>query len=197
MVVATRRELTVVALCVATCLVVVGCEQPQVDAVTGLQPPPPAAPAPPPPAPPIAEPVVEEPSLAPQTPPEPVDQEPDAPPPSEAEEPAEDTLQEPLTPQQAKEFFEQLGARVLYISEDGAVKAYLNRSQVEDEHLRFLKYLPKLGVVNLSGRPISDDGLVHLHEIASLQRIYLAGTNVSDQAVEELQAAIPEGKILK
>ena len=68
---------------------------------------------------------------------------------------------------------------------------------ITDSGLVHLKELASLQVLNLEGTPITDAGLVHLQGLAKLEKLHLGKTKVTDAGVAELQQALPNCEISK
>lgn len=68
-----------------------------------------------------------------------------------------------------------------------------------DEGLQELALHPKLKTLHLysddNQLPITDAGIQHLHELKNLEWLILETSNLSDEAVEELQRALPKCEI--
>ena len=97
----------------------------------------------------------------------------------------------PLTPQEARAAIEELGGRVSLDESDKVVKVFLNRTQIGDDQMWMLQYLPEIQVLNLTGTPLTDRGLERVHALSKLQRLYPARTEVTDQGIRNLQQALP------
>ena len=64
-----------------------------------------------------------------------------------------------------------------------------------DDDLVYVKDLPDLQYLNLSGSRITDAGLVHLESLKQLRHVWLSRTQVTDDGVRKLREALPDTKI--
>jgi len=112
----------------------------------------------------------------------------------EVPDPAPDA---PLTPEQARSAIEDLGGRVALDESGNVVKVFLNRTQIDDEQIRVVQFLPDIEVLNLTGTPITDTALEHLRTLKKLRHLYPAKTDVTDHALEELQQVLPDCKVYR
>ena len=68
--------------------------------------------------------------------------------------------------------------------------------EVQNASLRNLRGLAGLRVLALQGNPITDAGLEHLKKLANLDELRLVDTEVTSKGVADLQAALPNCKII-
>ena len=68
--------------------------------------------------------------------------------------------------------------------------------QITDQALPHVAGLHQLQRLDLHSTQVTDTGLKHLHGLKNLQELKLRGTNVTQQGAVELQAALPDCKIL-
>lgn len=73
----------------------------------------------------------------------------------------------------------------------------LSKSKVTDQGLNSLKSLTQLRSLFLSDTQVTDQGLQTLKSFSSLKLLTLQGLSVTPQAVAELEAALPNCKIIK
>ena len=80
----------------------------------------------------------------------------------------------------------------------------LRGTQITDDTLAAIKYLPKLRMLDIAGAPgkpsmISDYGLSEITQakFPRLETIYLYDTRVSDEGVNRLQSSFPQLKIVR
>lgn len=71
----------------------------------------------------------------------------------------------------------------------------LDHTNVGDDHLEQLLPAHNLRVLWLSKSAVTDVGLVHLHKLGSLQRVFLHATSVTSQGVDDLRRALPNCQI--
>lgn len=72
----------------------------------------------------------------------------------------------------------------------------LRGTNISDAGLAHLKPLTELRDLTLAETRITDAGLAHLREFKSLQNLDLMGTRVTAAGIRELQAALPELKVV-
>jgi hypothetical protein len=73
---------------------------------------------------------------------------------------------------------------------------HLSKTQLTDKGLEHIRNFASLNVLELSQTRISDDGLVHLAALANLMRLSLCGTRITANGLMHLQA-LPSLKILE
>jgi len=122
-----------------------------------------------------------------------VEEKPVEPPPEEPQPPTG----EPLTVEQARAAIEALGGRVSLDDSGRSVKVFLNRTQINDDQMKLLEYLPDVEVLNLTGTPVTDVGLDSVHLLKKLRHLYPAKTQITDEALEELRQTLPECKVYR
>ena len=66
-----------------------------------------------------------------------------------------------------------------------------------DEGTECLKDLPRLRLLELKGPKVTDTGLGRLAGLAQLHELHLESTVATDEAIETLQRALPDCKIVK
>jgi hypothetical protein len=66
----------------------------------------------------------------------------------------------------------------------------LTRTQIADEGLAHLEWLPRLQSLSL-GERVSDAGVQYLERLPQLRRLRLARTQVTDAGIQRLQKALP------
>jgi hypothetical protein len=71
------------------------------------------------------------------------------------------------------------------------VKVFLNRTQITDQQLWPIKYLPTVEIVNFTATQITNAGLEHLKSLPNLQRIYPARSSATEEGLNELKLAMP------
>jgi hypothetical protein len=71
----------------------------------------------------------------------------------------------------------------------------LRNTKVTDQGLNSLRHWKNLEWIYLNGTSMTDEGLKSLAELKSLKRVFLEDTDVSQAAVTELRAAIPECRV--
>ncbi|MGO8691199.1 MAG: hypothetical protein ACLQLG_16375 [Thermoguttaceae bacterium] len=64
-----------------------------------------------------------------------------------------------------------------------------------DEDLEIVAKLPRLELLDLTGAPVTDAGLVRLEKMTSLRYVFLAQTRVTKEGVNRLQRALPQATI--
>jgi hypothetical protein len=78
--------------------------------------------------------------------------------------------------------------------------ADLRRAEFYDDDLAYFvhyrQYCGHVETINLRGTTVTDAGLVHLGGLKSLRELDVRDTSVTDEAVKELQKALPECRIL-
>jgi hypothetical protein len=202
------RPSSLLPLFVACCLVTCGCDDaiPPTDNVSSsgarrLPPPPPPAGAPAPqpavtPATPDPAPSVDPAGDAGDTEDDAADEDP---PPTDVTFHTEEAAPEarPLTSQEAKAAVEDLGGRVSVDESGNSVSVFLNRTSINDDQIEVVQYLPDLQVLNLTGTPVGDTGLRHVHGLSKLQRVYAAHTEISDEGVRQLKQALPDCEVYR
>ena len=72
----------------------------------------------------------------------------------------------------------------------------LSSSKVTDAGLAILKEMKGLEHLDSSGTKVTDDGLTQLKEMKGLQTLHLQGPRVTDVGIADLQAALPNTKII-
>jgi hypothetical protein len=89
----------------------------------------------------------------------------------------------------AIEEIEKLGGKVETNSNGNVDKVDLARAgeKVQDGHLVLLRVFPLLDTLDLTGTPITDQGLKHLKGLNWLRYLHLMDTNVTDEGVAELR----------
>lgn len=73
----------------------------------------------------------------------------------------------------------------------------LERTPISDAGLAHLEGLTRLQRLQLTDTQITDAGLAHLRGLRQLGELNLAGTKVTDAGCQELQAAIPDLRIVR
>ena len=73
----------------------------------------------------------------------------------------------------------------------------LSGADISDKSLSHIKPLGNLEAVNLSNTKVSDSGLVYLRGLKKLKTLNLKTTSVTDMGVNDLQAALPDCKIVR
>ncbi|HVC94594.1 MAG TPA: hypothetical protein VND64_12925, partial [Pirellulales bacterium] len=68
---------------------------------------------------------------------------------------------------------------------------------IVDADLDCLTELPSLETANLASTPLTDVGLKWLHGLKRLRHIDVRFTQVSDEGVKSLRAALPNAKIYR
>ena len=91
------------------------------------------------------------------------------------------------THEQAIAAIEELGGEVTLSPNRPVVSVNFNRTKVTDEELLHLKALASLQTLWLQNTNITDAGLVHLKALTSLRVLNLAGTKVTDSGLEYLK----------
>ena len=76
-------------------------------------------------------------------------------------------------------------------------RLFLDKSKVTDQGLHALKSLTQLQSLFLNDTQVTDQGLQTLKSFSSLTLLSLRGLNVTPQAVAELEAALPNCKVVK
>jgi len=71
----------------------------------------------------------------------------------------------------------------------------LQHSNVQDGDLVYVAKAPHLAVLNLYATAVGDTGLEHLHDLRSLEQLYLWQTQVTSAGVEALRQALPEARV--
>ena len=96
---------------------------------------------------------------------------------------------------QAVEALQELGVELLRNAEGHVLSAYATDSDLEDEGVVLFEGLPRLMVLDLSQRPLSDQAFENVTLPATLQELYLNDTQVSDTSLERF-AELPHLGIL-
>jgi hypothetical protein len=73
----------------------------------------------------------------------------------------------------------------------------LKDTKVSDAGLAHLATLPKLYGLDLSGTQVTDAGIKHLARLTNLTALVLENTQVTDGGIKQLQAALPNCKIIR
>ena len=88
-------------------------------------------------------------------------------------------------------------AGLVFLKEMKGLKSLsLSSSKVTDAGLAILKEMKGLEHLDLSGTKVTDDGLTQLKEMKGLQTLHLQGPRVTDVGIADLQAALPNTKII-
>jgi hypothetical protein len=74
------------------------------------------------------------------------------------------------------------------------VAVSLKDTGISDDALAILADIP-VQILDLSNNPLTDNCLVHLRPIESLESLILIGTNISEGAVDELRSNRPNVEI--
>ena len=74
---------------------------------------------------------------------------------------------------------------------------FFNRTAINDQQMGAIQYLPDVEVLNLTGTPVGDEGLGHVHGLTGLKRIYAAHTPITEQGVQKLEQALPDCEIYR
>lgn len=81
-----------------------------------------------------------------------------------------------------------------WLSDPQVVRVFLKKhtGDAELEELKpHLQNLPELRDLVLMGSPVSDEGLLHLHDVVQVKRVVLIKTQATRQGVSELRIALP------
>jgi Leucine-rich repeat (LRR) protein len=73
----------------------------------------------------------------------------------------------------------------------------LGGTHITDDALSYLRRLTSLKYLNLASCEITDSGLVHLQSLIALELLDLSHTNISQTAIDSLQEALPNCRIIK
>ena len=89
------------------------------------------------------------------------------------------------------------GAEITRNEQDEVVEVNLDNTQITDVGLVHLKDLANLQKLNLNRTEITDAGLSHLKKLTNLQTLFLKDTKVTDAGIPELQEALPNCETTK
>ena len=76
-------------------------------------------------------------------------------------------------------------------------RLHLERTQIDDTCIDYLTGLQELEYLNLYSTKVSDLGLSKLKNLKKLRKLYLWQTKVTDGGVKQLEAALPDLKIVR
>ena len=93
---------------------------------------------------------------------------------------------------------EDLGGTVETDAKSGeVVEVNLERTQITDAGLVYLKGMTRLTELGLANTQITDAGLEHLKDLTSLTTLGLDGTKITDAGLAEIKAALPNCDIYR
>ena len=73
----------------------------------------------------------------------------------------------------------------------------LRNPEATDQDVRYIaSTFPKIYGLHLDGTQVSDEGIRHLHGMQALDRVTLENTRVTQQGINDLQAALPDCRIV-
>jgi len=79
---------------------------------------------------------------------------------------------------------------------ENLTELYLRGSKLTAENVEHVKMFPGLEILDLDGTPTNDAGLEHLEGLTRLKEIRLRHTAVTDRAIRDFRAALPNCTIL-